>query len=197
MEIETENTIINTEVIEIPVTVEAKEQVVTVTTEENVCTVSVTEQKNIIETKEEIIEITTEENPVIVETFENITINNITSSGNILTKKAGEAIGGHRVVKLENDKAYYADSSVSSDAYKVAGITTGATEAEEDCLITTYGEVEEVSWSWEEGKPIFLGGNGILTQTCPETGFILQIATVINLKKIFINIKIPLIVGGS
>ena len=93
LEIETNNTLVSAEIIEIPVTVETKEQIITVTTEENICTVSVTEQKNVIETKEEIIEITTEEKPIIVETYDNITINNITALGNyILTKKAGEKL---------------------------------------------------------------------------------------------------------
>lgn len=185
--------IIKVSTIENPVKISTSEEVVKISTSETLCNISIIEQKNVIEPQEEIIEIVTEETPVVVETFDNITINNITALGDyILTKKAGEAIGGHRVVKIENNKSYYADNSIILDAFKIIGITKGASSIDADCIITTYGEVEEPSWSWEEGKPLFLGTNGALTQTCPETGFILQIATVLNSKKIFIDIKIPL-----
>lgn len=68
--------IIKVSTIENPVKISTSEEVVKISTSETLCTVSVTEQINTIETQEEVIEIVTEEKPVIVETFDNITINN-------------------------------------------------------------------------------------------------------------------------
>ena len=154
--------------------------------------INVIETSPIIEVTEDITTVIVPEEKIILEVYDNYTnypINEITSE---IVYKAGENISGHRVIKLETGKAYYADNSILLDAFKTVGISKGASSIDADCIIVTYGEMEEPSWGWEEGKPVFLGMNGALTQTCPETGFILQIATVINSKKIFINIKIPL-----
>ena len=177
------------------------EEVTKINTVEDITKLTVIEENNsinvietspIIEVTEDITTIIVPEEKITLEVYDNYTnypINEVTSE---VVYKSGENLSGHRVVKIENDKSYYADNSVILDAFKIIGITKGASSIDADCIITTYGEMEETSWNWEEGKPLFLGTNGILTQTCPDSGFILQIATVLNSKKIFIDIKIPL-----
>jgi hypothetical protein len=51
------------------------------------------------------------------------------------------------------------------------------------------GVISDSNWNWQLDTPIFLGVNGTLTQNIPSTAKqIVQVASVINSQKIFINI---------
>lgn len=101
---------------------------------------------------------------------------------------AGEALGGGRVVMHENDEAFYSSSDVQSSMDKVIGVTIGAVIIGAESNVRASGELIDSSWSWASG-PIYNGLNGIMTQTVPSTGFVLQIATALSPTKILINIK--------
>jgi hypothetical protein len=91
-------------------------------------------------------------------------------SGTIV-RQAGEAIGGHRAVYVASDGlVYYADPENGSAA-AVSGVSTGAVSLDGWVTIRTAGEMQESSWGWAEG-PIYLGANGVLTQTPPLSGAI-------------------------
>ena len=83
-------------------------------------------------------------------------------------RTAGEALGGHRVVAInELNQAVYA----SSDATRIpVGITTGAAVSGAEATIQVSGELTEPSWNWDVTKPVFLGLSGLLTQTPPTAG---------------------------
>jgi hypothetical protein len=44
----------------------------------------------------------------------------------------------------------------------------------------------ELSWTWTPGEPIFLGNNGMLTQTPPSSGFAIELGTAISATSIWI-----------
>lgn len=152
----------------------------------------VIEESPIVEITENVTKVIVPEEKIILNIYDNYVNHPLNEISSEVVYKSGGNLSGHRAIKIEDNKAYYASNTILSDAYKIIGISTGASMIDEDCIINTFGELTEPSWNWEEGKPIFLGTNGTLTQTCPSSGFILQIATVINSKKIFIDIKIPL-----
>lgn len=109
---------------------------------------------------------------------------------------AGEAIGGHRCVVVGSDgKVYYASQQELTHMNKVLGITTGAVAMGANATIRAFGEMTEPSWNWTLDKPIFLGLNGLLTQTPPTTGFSLIIAFPTSATKIFVEIKDPILLG--
>jgi hypothetical protein len=115
----------------------------------------------------------------------------------LMTKVAGESLGGHRVAIIDSDnKVYYADRTNLDHMYKVVGITRGAANVGDNVEIQTYGLMTEQSWNWTAGKPIFLGTNGLLTQTSPMSGFCLIIAKALTSTDIFISIKNPILLGG-
>lgn len=101
---------------------------------------------------------------------------------------AGENLGGGRIVMHENDEAFYSSSDVTDDMDKVIGVTIGAVVIGADSNVRSSGELIDSSWSWASG-PIYNGLNGIMTQTVPSTGFVLQVATALSPTKILINIK--------
>lgn len=82
---------------------------------------------------------------------------------------AGEALSGHRAVRHDEDgQLVHADCATAVTAQAI-GITLGAAEAGALASVLFAGEVTEPSWSWTAG-PIFLGANGLLTQSAPATG---------------------------
>jgi hypothetical protein len=149
------------------------------------------------------IQVTVEQtNPIVLEiTVEESTVVEVAPQGipgrdgsALVNRTAAIVLGGHRAVVLDNSElAIYADSSITSHANKVLGLTTGAASSGAIAAIATYGEFTEPSWSWTPGAPIFLGTNGLITQTAPTSGFLLILGFAIATTKIFIDIKQPII----
>lgn len=88
--------------------------------------------------------------------------------GATATYTAGAILGGHRGVKLDAAGAvqYASNDDVASLAGFI-GVTTGAAIAGASVSVVQVGLIEEPSWAWTAGLPVFLGANGVLTQTAP------------------------------
>ncbi len=78
---------------------------------------------------------------------------------------AGEPLGGHRVVYANEGSAFYASADNADTAMQIAGITTHAAAMGGDIQVQSAGPLTEPSWDWDVTKPIFLGLNGLMTQT--------------------------------
>lgn len=92
----------------------------------------------------------------------------------LLSKLAGQVLGGHRAVWIDTDDAvYYADNALPS-ADRVAGITTGAAGLAASVAIQMQGEIVEPTWAWTPG-PVYLGAAGALTQVAPIAGAVAQV----------------------
>lgn len=107
---------------------------------------------------------------------------------------AGEILGGHRAVVLENGVIRHADNSNINNAQRVFGITTGSAAAGGAAHVQVAGEIEEPTWNWDLSLPIYLGREGLLTQIAPEwpASFIIVIAKPVTPTKIFISIREPI-----
>ena len=86
-------------------------------------------------------------------------------------KTASVDLNGHRAVAVSGAGLVYADSSNQAHIGLVIGITTGAVLAGQSVNVLTAGEVTEPTWSWSLGN-VYVGVNGLLTQTAPTVGFI-------------------------
>ncbi len=103
-------------------------------------------------------------------------------------------LGGNRVVVANaSGLAIYADRTEPTHASRVIGITQGAASEGAITQVQYLGEMIEPSWSWTPGAALYLGTNGLLTETCPSTGFALNIAFAITATKIVIHIGQPII----
>ena len=100
---------------------------------------------------------------------------------------AGEILGGHRAIIIDNNLAYYADCTNLSHINKPIGISSNASISGGNVTVVFYGEMEEASWNWDITKPIWISTNGLLTQTTPVTGFLCIIAFPVTATKIFID----------
>jgi CheY-specific phosphatase CheX len=117
---------------------------------------------------------------------------------NIKTFICGETggIGGHRVVYLdENGYIKYANNNDLNSVKKIVGITTQASSYLAVQNVQTYGELTDSSFNFNVNYPIYLNGNGLISQTYPSNTCII-LGFVVSLNKIFINIQQPIILGS-
>ena len=115
------------------------------------------------------------------------------TDGTITNIVTNTAIGGHRAVVYVNGIIDYASNQTPTHATNVIGISMAAVNAGDTLSIKTIGLLVEPSWSWAVNTPIFVGTNGLLTQTPPTTGFTLIIAMPITPTTIFIKQQSPYI----
>lgn len=113
--------------------------------------------------------------------------------GTAFAATAGEALGGHRCVRLDAaGMAFYSDCSVPTHFGRLAGITQGAAAAGDSTTITNSGVMVEPSWAWTADAPVFLGHTGLLTQTAP-IGFQQVVGVALSATALFINPREPVI----
>lgn len=105
-------------------------------------------------------------------------------------------IGGDRVVTQWGNFLRYVDVTDPADIFNAVGITCGATNASEVAKVQRQGTKEDSAWNWEIGQPIYLGVNGILTQTVtPEFKFLRIVALPLTPTKIFIRLHPPVLLS--
>lgn len=114
------------------------------------------------------------------------------SGGGTLSAIAGAAVGGHRMVRLTTSGAVYADRTVAEDQHRVMGLTLNAAAQGDELDVLRFGEVVEPSWNWALDLPVYLGTNGLLTQTSPTTGFSLIVGFPVTATKLFLSIREPI-----
>lgn len=142
------------------------------------------------------------DNDLIVDIVENKpTVNIVTQaltldieSGGIVASNidtsltAGMSISALRCITTNSSgEAVYATPDTLANAV-VIGISTTAGSAGDTVTVKTTGELSDASWNWTKGA-IYLGANGVLTQTAPSGGaIVVHVAKAITATKIIIDI---------
>lgn len=117
-----------------------------------------------------------------------------TTVGGANSAIAGEALGGHRAVIHDSGLLYYADTNDPLHINKVVGLTTGATASGFSADFVSEGVVIEPTWSWSTLTPVYLGSNGLLTQSpINVSGFRMIVGTVINSTTLYVSLKTPIL----
>jgi len=85
-----------------------------------------------------------------------------------LIANAAVALSGHRVVTSRPDGTLeYASNAIVAHLHAPLWLTQGAVSTGQPATVLAYGTLIESSWAWIPGAPLFLGSNGLLTQTPP------------------------------
>lgn len=106
--------------------------------------------------------------------------------------QAGTAVSGQRIVRYATATTVaHASSAVPADAEFVFGLSLNAAAPGADVTVLASGIATFGGWAWTPG-PIFLGIDGLMTQTAPSSGFELQVATAITATEILVRIEEPL-----
>ena len=88
------------------------------------------------------------------------------AGGATLTRTASVALGGHRVVRsLDASQVGYADTTNPLHGDDTLGLSTGAAVAGAELQVQNMGSLQFAGWTWTPGQPVFLGQDGLLTQT--------------------------------
>lgn len=118
------------------------------------------------------------------------------AGGTATTETAGEALGGHRIARLDaGGDAVYASNDVPADALSVLGLTLGAAVLGDPIDVQRMGEVTEPSWTWSLDQPVYLGTNGGLTQTAPSApaaAFQLIVGFPVSATTLFVSLREPI-----
>ena len=119
------------------------------------------------------------------------------SGGSSIDEVASVSIGGHRVVYYnELGQIAYADPANLSCINKILGITSNAATPGGTLSITRSGKIEDLTWTWDVSKPIYLGTLGTLVQT-ESVGAVLAIIVAIpkSPTEIFVTIREPIVLA--
>jgi len=107
-----------------------------------------------------------------------------------LAALAGQTLGGHRGVWCDaQGRAWYANATNDS-AERVAGVTLHAADVGGTIAVQSAGEITEAGWNWQPG-PVFLGTNGMLTQTPAANAALVQIGIASRATALIVRIGIP------
>ena len=83
---------------------------------------------------------------------------------------AASPLSGHQVIAIDSaGQAIYASSDNAAHALRIAGVSVAAAAAAAPVTVMSAGLIEHGGWSWTPGQPVFVGLNGVLTQTLPPT----------------------------
>lgn len=104
-----------------------------------------------------------------------------------IVMNAAIALSGHRVIRATAAGAVYADPSDPPNAV-IIGISLHAANKDEDISIRAAGVIVEPSWSFVEG-PVCLGPNGMLTQSPPTSGKIVEIGVPKSPKALLVRVQ--------
>jgi hypothetical protein len=119
--------------------------------------------------------------------IENIVVGNTSKvySPNFI---ASTNISALKVIAVNNGQAYLPSSSIVGDAFRIVGVSETSVNAGSNIKVVIAGVISDSGWNWQGDRPIFLGGNGTLTQSVPS-GFLKQIAEPLSSQAILINLQ--------
>lgn len=118
------------------------------------------------------------------------------AGGASMSFTATTPIGGHRVLALDASGAViYADNSTLAHAANLIGLSLNAASSGGAISVLRGGEVIEPTWTWTPLLPVYLGINGLLTQTAPvfPAAFSLIVGFPIAPDTLFFAVREPII----
>ena len=107
-----------------------------------------------------------------------------------VTLTASATLSGHRAVTLRPDGTLeYADNTTLSHLHVPIWLTTAAIMSGDSGEVLLYGVFTEPSWSWTPDTPLYLGANGIITQSVPTAPalFLAQVGIATGPTTVFID----------
>lgn len=127
---------------------------------------------------------------IVNSTEDGITFTDIDESQLITDMIAGETLSALRiVVRNDNNEAIYADNTNLNHVDKIIGMTCKSAVLGEKVKILEFGEFEDLYWTFDTSKVLFLSSLGNITQEVPTVGFVCKLGTVIKPERILLRIQ--------
>ena len=110
-----------------------------------------------------------------------------------IDRTADVAISGHRAVRGTSPSgADYCSNATASHAPAFLGLTQGAASSGTTVTVQRTGVIVEPSWAWTPWTPVFVGVNGVLTQSSPSSGFSLVVGVALSATSILLRPQPPI-----
>lgn len=109
---------------------------------------------------------------------------------------AASAVSGNRMMLVGADRMVsYASNDDLSHANRVIGMTVGAASALAQVELLREMEIQEPGWTWAVGGAIYLGVDGLITQTPPTAPalFSLCVGFATAPDRMFVTVGTPII----
>jgi hypothetical protein len=104
--------------------------------------------------------------------------------------EAGEIVSALKVIRISAlGRAVKASSANLADINRAIAVAVTAAIQGQNLISVTAGEIENAFWNWMPSAPIFLGLDGTLTQTPPDSGFLQIIGNAETATKMKVNIQ--------
>lgn len=129
----------------------------------------------------------------IVDTINNI-IHEVIGSSLSIGLIADNSLVKNKVIKATNTGCSYASSSSLADIGKISGILSEDVQQGQLAKVLSSGVIEDTSFNFNIG-PVYLGIDGVLTQTLPVSGFLQQIGIAVESTKLELQIQPPIKLG--
>lgn len=110
------------------------------------------------------------------------------TEGSTLTALAGATIHAGRAVRISGGSIYHPDQTDNAHAGQVIGVATQSGSSPSNLVVRTSGSYLEPTWALSPG-PVYVGTDGVLTQTPPATGWLLVIGRAINATTLFVDVE--------
>ena len=105
---------------------------------------------------------------------------------------AATALSALRAVWLAADGVRYASSAVQDSCDAVLGITAQAVAAAlQPVLVRCTGPMTDASWEWTQGDAVFLGVDGLLTQTPDDALPLVELGIALDAHTLLVRIQTP------
>lgn len=109
-----------------------------------------------------------------------------TSEG-VVTGYAAAVCSGHRVLRSTPTGLMHASASDVTQFGSVVGVSLTAALVGAQITYRETGPIDETSWTWTPGQPVYLVEDGQLSQTEPPTGFIQPLGTAVTATRILLG----------
>lgn len=105
---------------------------------------------------------------------------------------AGTPLSAHRVVRLQNDRAFYCDGDDPAHVGSAVGVTIAAAIAGQSVRVQAIGgPVQDAAWAWSPG-PLFVGPGGVLS-VVPGAAFVQEVARAQAPTKIVVGLRLAVL----
>jgi hypothetical protein len=113
------------------------------------------------------------------------------AGGAAFQRSAGEALSALRAVYEWDGQVFTLDYRDEAHIALLAGLTLTSASVGQPLNVQNAGAVDDAGWTWAPG-PVWLGADGVLTQTPPLDGFDVLIGAAVSATRLLLNLQPPI-----
>lgn len=107
----------------------------------------------------------------------------------VVTLKAGAQVFGKRILMLGASGVVHAEPGTA--AYNFAGMSLDNVAAGAECRVQLLGILDNATWPWTPGSPLYVLPGGVMEHTPPTTGIVHRVAVAITATTILMLPEAP------